>query len=105
MNETDEITALIYQVHNTFGQAHSYVALIDGEKQSSGSIRQSAMKRFYVSPFLNMDMRYDFQNDPMKDEALRIRILEHDPEGPILAATFSKQKRHLIQKTYFWGGN
>ena len=89
---SDEVFALIYQVHNTFGQSHSYVAGVDGENLNSGSIRQSADKRFYVSPFLDMDLRYNFRISP-PDEALKIRILENDQEGPILSATFSGQKK------------
>jgi len=90
---TDELSCVVYQVHNTFGQSHSYVAQIT--KLNDGApdtIRQSADKRFYVSPFLDMDLRYDFRlNRP--DQALRIRILEHDSTGPILAATFSGNRK------------
>jgi len=84
----ERICALVYQVHNTFGQSHCYVAKVNPETSKAASIRQSANKCFYVSPFLDMDLRYDFRI-AKPDEALRIRILEHDSEGPILSATFS----------------
>ncbi len=87
-----EVIALVYQVHNTFGQSHSYVAGVDHSDQSSGSIRQATDKRFYVSPFLDMDLRYNFRISP-PDDTLKIRILEHDQDGPILSATFSGQKK------------
>ncbi len=87
-----DVFALVYQVHNTFGQSHSYVAGIEGDTQANGSIRQSADKRFYVSPFLDMDLRYNFRINP-PDENLRIRILEQDQDGPILSATFSGHKK------------
>ncbi|MEM9277190.1 MAG: DUF1365 domain-containing protein [Pseudomonadota bacterium] len=93
-NSRDEITALVYQVHNTFGQSHSYVAQVSPDLESNASIRQSADKRFYVSPFLDMDLRYDFRIHP-PDDNLRIRILEHDAEGPILSATFSGYQQSL----------
>lgn len=86
-NENNELTALIYQVHNTFGQDHSYVAEIQNNQKQSASIRQKANKKFYVSPFLDMDLCYNFRiNEP--SEELRIRILENDATGPILSATF-----------------
>lgn len=87
-----EVTALVYQVHNTFGEAHSYVAEVKDQNPDAGSIRQSADKAFYVSPFLDMDLRYDFRiNEP--GEKLRIRILENDEDGPILSATFSGEHK------------
>ena len=51
--------ALVYQVHNTFGQRHSYAARIaaaDGK-----TVAQEGAKTFYVSPFMAMDMRYMFR--------------------------------------------
>lgn len=90
-----EVFAIVYQVHNTFGQSHSYVATRNTEAhRQDGSIRQTAEKRFYVSPFLDMGLRYDFRINP-PDEALKIRILEHDDEGPILAAMFSGKRKPL----------
>jgi len=93
-NEHGETTALVYQVHNTFGQSHNYVAMVDPAQNADASIRNSAEKCFYVSPFLEMDMRYDFRIRP-PDEKLRIRILENDKEGPILSATFSGERSPL----------
>ena len=84
----DEVYALVYQVHNTFGESHSYVSAIDEKQTISGSIRQAADKCFYVSPFLDMDLRYNFRVNPPLDK-LKIRILERDQEGPVLSAAFS----------------
>ena len=44
-------------------------------------------KRFYVSPFIGMDMRYHFRMTPPGND-LKVRILETDRDGPLLAATF-----------------
>ncbi|MGI9411259.1 MAG: DUF1365 domain-containing protein, partial [Hyphomicrobiaceae bacterium] len=43
------LQAIIYEVHNTFGERHSYVVPVE---QTNGSIRQTARKSFYVSPFM-----------------------------------------------------
>jgi len=93
-DSADNIIALVYQVNNTFGESHSYVAGVDRNRSHSPSIRNSANKCFYVSPFLDMDLRYDFRIQPPA-EALKIRILEHDKEGPILSATFAGKRRAL----------
>jgi DUF1365 family protein len=52
------LAALVYQVHNTFGERHSYVIPVTGEERAP---HQRCQKLFYVSPFLDMDMRYDFR--------------------------------------------
>jgi DUF1365 family protein len=89
-----QLRALIYEVRNTFGEMHSYVAPIEeGERRPSG-IRQARDKLFYVSPFIDMPMRYHFRLNP-PGEQLNVRILETDIDGPLLAATFTGQRRPL----------
>ncbi|MCZ7660171.1 MAG: DUF1365 family protein [Xanthobacteraceae bacterium] len=51
------LAAVIYEVHNTFGARHSYVLPAAG----AGAVRQHCRKSFYVSPFLDMELRYDFR--------------------------------------------
>ena len=50
LNRERELETVVYQVHNTFGQSHCYVAAVDETQKDPESIRQSADKRFYVSP-------------------------------------------------------
>nr|WP_306266649.1 DUF1365 domain-containing protein [Pararhizobium sp. IMCC3301] len=91
---SDHLSALIYEVRNTFGEHHTYVAPVRMGESQDGHIRQERNKRFYVSPFIDMDMTYRFRlNRP--DTALTLRILECDAEGPLLAATFSGKRRAL----------
>jgi DUF1365 family protein len=56
------IAAVIYEVHNTFGERHSYV--IGAAAAQSGTIHQAIEKSFYVSPFLDMDLTYKFRVHP-----------------------------------------
>ena len=101
-DEKGAVSALVYQVNNTFGQSHSYVAKVISDDPELASIKNSTQKIFYVSPFLDMDLRYDFRIQPPSD-ALKIRILEHDGSGPILSATFSGYKRVLNSKNLMIG--
>jgi DUF1365 family protein len=86
-----EMAALVYEVRNTFGEAHTYVAPIAEGEAQAGQVRQDRDKLFYVSPFLDMSMRYHFRLQPPA-ETLKLRILETDPQGPILAATFNGRR-------------
>ncbi len=89
-----EIAAIVYEVRNTFGEMHSYVACIEPGQLTEAGIRQERDKRFYVSPFIDMPMRYHFRLKPPGD-GVHVRILETDAAGPILAATFTGKQRAL----------
>jgi len=88
------LALMIYEVRNTFGDIHPYVLPLKSDENSSAGIRQQQEKLFYVSPFAEMAMRYHFRILPPA-ENVRLRILETDREGPVLAATFSGCRRAL----------
>ncbi len=86
------LTALVYQVHNTFGDAHSYVAPVAAEEKSGRIIRQSRDKNLHVSPFVGMAASYQFTlDDPAERMAVHIR--EADEDGPFLLAAFDGEAR------------
>jgi uncharacterized protein len=89
--------ALVYEVRNTFKQRHTYVAPIVEGQMSEAGIRQERDKLLYVSPFMDMQLRYFFRVKPPQDE-VTIRILEKDVDGPILAATFHGVQCDLTTK-------
>jgi DUF1365 family protein len=82
----DTLTALVYQVRNTFGDRHSYVAPVAPGETGPEGIRQERAKLFHVSPFMDLAMRYRFRILP-PGRGLRIRILEVDRDGPMFAAS------------------
>jgi uncharacterized protein len=89
-----ELALIVYEVRNTFGDIHTYVLPVMPGEASAAGIRQQQDKQFYVSPFVAMAMRYHFRILP-PGEAVRLRILETDHEGPVLAATFNGRRRAL----------
>lgn len=89
-----ELALLIYEVRNTFGDIHPYVLPVHAQQRSEAGVRQQHDKLFYVSPFIEMAMRYHFRVSP-PDQSVKLRILETDGEGPLLAATFSGRRRAL----------
>ena len=55
----DELRGVIYEVHNTFGEAHSYVGAISQER--SDRLTQTSPKHFHVSPFFDISGAYHFK--------------------------------------------
>jgi hypothetical protein len=89
-----ELALMIYEVRNTFGEIHAYVIPVRPGEITNAGLRQAQDKQFYVSPFVEMAMRYQFRISP-PGEAVKLRILESDGEGPLLSATFSGRHRVL----------
>ena len=88
------LAALIYEVRNTFGEKHSYVAPVRAGEAGATGVRQERDKLFYVSPFLEQSLRYRFRLTPPR-ENLALRILETDSDGPIFAAAFSGARAEI----------
>ena len=92
------LTAMIYEVRNTFGERHTYVCAVEQGELSDAGLRQSRTKLFHVSPFIGMRARYDFRLIP-PSENLNFRIMEHNENGPLLSATFHAKAEPLTNKT------
>ena len=88
------LALMIYEVRNTFGDLHAYVLAVKPDELSVAGVRQQQQKLFHVSPFIELAMRYHFRVSP-PGERLKLRILETDREGPLLAATFNGRRRDL----------
>lgn len=89
------LRATVYEVHNTFGETHSYVAASGGEPRM---LRQEADKRFHVSPFMGLSMRYEFTVEPPA-ERVAVTIDGHDRDGRLIAATMSGARRPIEDGT------
>lgn len=95
-----ELALLIYEVRNTFGEIHPYILPVKPGEISRAGVRQQQDKLFYVSPFIEMAMRYHFRVLP-PGERVQLRILETDRDGPLLAATFTG-RRHALRTAQLW---
>lgn len=84
---TGELSAILYEVTNTFGQRHSYLIPVDREEAIlRRTIKQSARKVLYVSPFIDMDISYDFRvMEP--DETVSLTVRGSDHEGLLISAS------------------
>jgi len=88
------LAALLHEVHNTFGERHTYLIPATPAAASDGAIRQDCEKTFHVSPFMAMDMRYEFRIRAPA-ETLNIVIRGIDAHGPILVAALAAERRAL----------
>ena len=79
------LTAILYEVCNTFRERHTYVLPVSDP--SASVIRQGCAKALYVSPFIDMQTDYSFRIVP-PGEAVNIVIRQTDAEGLLLAAAF-----------------
>jgi DUF1365 family protein len=80
------LSAILYEVNNTFGGRHAYV--VRAPSKGGNAARHSLRKTFRVSPFLDMDLSYEFAITlPGERAALAIRVC--DGEGVILRASFA----------------
>ena len=88
-----DLRALLYEVRNTFGQRHSYLIPVDNQS-AAGPIRQSCEKRFYVSPFMEMTLTYQFRL-ATPGERFSVAIDVRDGSGLILTAAFHGARQEL----------
>lgn len=85
------LRATIYEVTNTFGDRHFYVIRADAQ---NGAVHQSCAKALYVSPFMDMDMRYDFALKP-PGGSVSLTITGSDAAGKLIVASFAGKRRAL----------
>ena len=84
------LRAIVYEVHNTFGERHGYVLPAAGP----GTVAHGTAKAFHVSPFLGMDMSYAFRVHP-PDGRVSVAIRGEDAEGPVIVAALAAERRPL----------
>ena len=89
--ETGALKGVIYQVHNTFGDAHAYAGPAE---ETAGPVAQSAEKVFHVSPFFDLAGRYDFTLRA-PGERFSLVIRKERETGPDLLATMAMKRRAL----------
>ncbi len=87
------LEATIYEVHNTFGERHSYIIAA-----ARGRGAQEARKDFHVSPFLPGAMRYRFLLDAGR-EHFRLVILDYQGDELVLTATLDLRAEPLSDRS------
>ena len=92
----DALSAVAWEVTNTFGSRHTYVITARRE----GVVRQACDKRLHVSPFLDMAMSYQFRVE-VHGGRVSIGVVDRDHDGLVLAAAISAERRPLTDCALF----
>ena len=77
----NKLKAIFYEVKNTFNEQHTYIFKVSGKNKN----RQICKKKFFVSPFMDMETNYTFKLLNPKDK-LFVSIKQKDKKGIVLTA-------------------
>ncbi len=91
--ENNNLKAIFYEVKNTFNEQHTYIFKIKNDK----NIDQKCKKKFYVSPFIDMETYYNFRLSNPK-EKLSVYIKQTDNKETILTATQTGDRKEFSFK-------
>ena len=92
-DEQDDLVAIVHEVHNTFGDRHAYVVSAD-----SNTLRHGFDKDLHVSPFMDMESRYEFgMTEPGR--RLTVGIRQHDDAGELFRASLRLERAPLDDRT------
>jgi len=91
--EKNNLRAIFYEVKNTFNEQHTYIFKIKNNK----NIEQKCKKKFYVSPFMDMETYYNFRLLNPK-EKLSVFIKQTDKKEIILTATQTGDRKEFSFK-------
>lgn len=84
------LSAILYEVNNTFGERHSYLI----PAPNAAVVRQACDKAFYVSPFMDMALSYAFRI--LRPEAqVMVAVDVSDDDGLVLHASFAGERQEL----------
>jgi DUF1365 family protein len=86
------IAALVHEVKNTFGEQHFYV--LPPSVAPNGAVAQACDKNFFVSPFLEQDLRYEFNITPPGERAVVAMTVKRGKDIA-LTASFAGERREL----------
>ena len=76
-----EVKAVVFEVHNTYGERHAYLLVVDRSGQAGID------KAFYVSPFNDVSGQYDVRLHLAPDRVSVIVALDRDGERVLTATT------------------
>ena len=94
-DENGALSALIYEVRNTFGERHTYVCPVEDGQMSEAGLRQERTKIFYVSPFIDLGARYHFRMLPARRHGAHAHSRNRERKATTLCHIFRPSAKAL----------
>ena len=85
---------ILYEIHNTFGEAHSHLVQVDGSDRHRHGFR----KEFYVSPFFDVEGSYRVTISQPR-ERMSVAITYEVDDETVFTATLTGRRIPLTSKT------
>ncbi|MCG8695226.1 MAG: DUF1365 domain-containing protein [Minwuiales bacterium] len=98
-NASGDLSAIVYEVKNTFGEQHCYVVKTGATNTVRRVMVHSAAKKFYVSPFMDMDAHYDFRIKA-PDARLGVVIRHQAADGVAMLATQRGRRQSFTDRSF-----
>ena len=94
LDASGALRAVISEVHNTFGDKHSYICFHDDRRPITQDDFIKADKELHVSPFIKVEGHYVFRF-AYGEEKLGVWIDHHDAEGLLLTTSIIGKREPL----------
>ena len=98
----DKLEAIVAEVNNTpWGEQHCYVLTEPHKSVNSAGSRYLLEKRFHVSPFMGMDIDYDWRFTT-PGERLIVHMKNNQDGAQLFDATLSLEQRPITGASLAW---
>ena len=87
-NESEKLVSILYEVKNTFGEQHTYIFKVDNDQNL---YQHNCLKKFHVSPFIEMNCKYFFKL-LKPGEKISVIIDQYQTDEKILYASQDGQR-------------
>ena len=87
-DEGEKLISILYEVKNTFGEQHTYIFKVDSDQNL---YQHNCLKKFHVSPFIEMNCKYFFKL-LKPGEKISVIIDQYQTDEKILYASQDGQR-------------
>jgi hypothetical protein len=98
-DQDDRLATIVAEITNTpWGERHAYVLRVGDAERDGHAYVWRLRKGFHVSPFLPMDMDYEWRFDAPGD-TLHVHMVNHRDAAAVFDATLALERRPLDGRT------
>lgn len=95
-----ELETIVVEIHNTpWGERHCYVLSAEQDEHPVRYWRRHRLaKSFHVSPFIDMDIHYDWRFR-CPDDSLQVHMIDYEGDDKLFDASLNLQRREITRKS------